>query len=322
MSVDPPFQELQPEVVKGAFLKVEEALDAFAAEANVVPAARQLQARLQEQNEALGHQRITVTARIAHAEGRPPKSVSIDLGRLGIPKRRPLLEVAGRSEAASGETVYANTFSFGSPVPGLLGLNVAAVADDGSLAGAVGVLGIQQERAASVLFSPGWTSAPERETGGVTGGVLLNRREVWFREPRQQIGVLEAGPWSVRISGPWQSLDLSRFYAVSFLLSADGEITDDLAVAVRDHPTYAVPTTTNPVFLIKEGFLRSGKITTKPQRVTIPVSRLIKDSPDFQPSLTRWLILSGKSSGPVDIFIHALRCYPTADAIPTEEDEP
>ena len=75
----------------------------------------------------------------------------------------------------------------------------AAVADDGSLAGAVGVLGIQQERAASVLFSPGWTGGTERETGSVTGGVLLNRREVWFREPRQQIGVLEAGPWSVRI---------------------------------------------------------------------------------------------------------------------------
>ena len=322
VSVEPPFQELQPEALKEAFGKVDEALDAFSAEPNVVQAARQLQARLQEQNAALSHQRITVTAKIAYPEGRPPKSVSIDLGRLGISKRRPLLEVAGRSPQTPGERVYANTFSFGSPAPGIVGLNVAAVADDGALAGAVGVLGIQQELAGSVAFGLGYHTAPVRETGAVTGGVLLNRREVWLREPRQQIGILAAGPWSVRIDGPQEPLDLSRFYAISFLLRADGDVADDVAVSVRDAPTYAAPSTTNPVFLIKEGFLRSGKITTAPQRVTIPVSRLIKDSPDFQPTLTRWMILAGKSSAPVNIFINSIRCYPTADAVPTEEDEP
>jgi hypothetical protein len=331
VSVAPAFREIRPEAVKDALRNVEQALDAFSSGSSVVQAARELQSRLQQPMETLGMQRFTVSATIACPEGRPPKSVTVDLSRLGLSPRSPLIEVRGRSAAAPGEGVYANTFSFDSvnyrssqdwraSWTGIHGLTVSAVADDGSLAAAVGVLGIQQERAASVPF---WTMyAPERESGDVTGGVMSNRRDVWFREPRQQISILKPGPWSVRIHGPRELLDLSGFHAVSFLLRADQDVADDLAVSLRDEPTYALPATSAPVFLMKEGFIRTGKITAKPQRVTIPVSRLIENSPDFRPSLTRWILFSGKASGPADIYINGLRCYSTADAVPTEEDEP
>ena len=154
VSVDPPFQELKPDVVQDAFHNIDEALDAFSSDPDVVQAARQLEGRLQEENDALGVQRITVTAKIAHAEGHPPKSVSVDLSRLGLSRRCPLLPAGRPAEAASGEAVYANTFSFDSlnlknnpedwrnSWTGIHGLTVSAVADDGSLAGAVGILGI------------------------------------------------------------------------------------------------------------------------------------------------------------------------------------
>lgn len=332
VSVEPALREIRPEAVKTAFRNVEEALDAFSKGPNVVQAARELQPRLQQQLETLNSQRFTVAAKIAYPEGRPPKSVTVDLSRLGLSRRSPLVEARARSAETPGESLYTNTFSFDSvnyrsypqdwreSWTGIHGLTVSAVADDGSLAGAVGVLGIQQERAASVPF---WTMyAPERESGDVTGGVMANRRDVWFREPRQQISILKPGQWSVRIHGPRELLDLSGFHSVSFLLRADQDVADDIAISLRDEPTYALPVTSAPVFLMKEGFIRTGKIGAKPQRVTIPVSRLIENSPDFRPSLTRWILFSGKASGPADIFINGLRCYPAADAVPTEEDEP
>jgi hypothetical protein len=333
VSVDPPLRELKPEVVEGAFHGIEQALDEFSADSNVVNAARQLQPRLEEQTAALAVQRISVTATVAYREGHPPKSVSVDLSRLGFAARSPLVAAGGGRKQDSGETVYANNFSFNSLAlrdmsqdwrsswPGIMGLTVSAVADDGSLAGAVGVLDIPKRVESMPFWATDWYHVPQRESGSVKGGTFRPRGSA-VQEVQRVISVLAAGPWSISISGPREPLDLSGFYGISFLIRANRELTDDIGVQLRDQPTYALPATTKPISLISGGLLRSRKISTSFQRVVVPIGQIVKDSPDFQPSLAQGLIFSGTSSAPAEIYIDQLRCYSTADAIPAEEAAP
>ena len=328
VSVDPPFQEIKPEVVENAFHAIAQVLDEFSADANVLDAARRLQPQLQEGTDTLSAQRVTIIAKVAYPEGHPPKSVSVDLSRLGLSARSSLL--AGGYDRESGEGLYRNVFSFDSIHfkdqqydwrtcwSGIRGLTVTAVGDDGTLAGAVGILGVRKQ-AQSIPFCPATWFAAERETGSVKG-TIVRPRGTAHTGSQLELSVLKAGQWSARIDGPREGLDLSAFYAISFLLHANRETTDDVAVQLRDHPTYALPATTNPVYLVKSKLLR--KITTAPQRVVVPLSQLSKDSPDFQPGLTHQIIVSGNASGPIDYNISQVRCYPLPDAIPAEEATP
>ena len=51
----------------------------------------------------------------------------------------------------------------------------------------------------------------------------------------------------------------------------------------------------------------------------IPVSRLLKDSSDFQPDLTHAMVLSAKASAPVELTISDLRCFATIDDVPASQ---
>jgi hypothetical protein len=331
VSVDPPLREIRPEVIDGAFRTLDQALDAFAADTDVLHAARQFQPTLKQQIEVLSAQRITVTARIECPEGHRLRSVTVDLSRLELSPRSPLLADGRHNDGAAGDGLYANTFSFDSKNlknfsgdfrgdwSGAKGLTVSAVGDDGSLAGAVGVFHVTRP-VNSVLFWDDW-SPPTPEAGSVKGNTFRRSGGDWNRLDRE-IEVTEPGPWSVVLHTARECVDLSPHYAVSFLIRASRDIADDVAIQFRDMPTYAIPTTTAPVYLMKDGLLRSDKITTKFRRVVIPVSRLVKDSPEFQPGVTHGMVVSSKSAAAVQIYLRDLRCYPSQDEIPAEEDEP
>lgn len=330
VAVDPPLRELQPEVVENAFQAIDQALDAFTAAARVGDAAKELRSVLDEQHQALAVQRIAVSAQVDYRPEHPPRSVTVDLSRLGLSERSPLWDDGRHGDRAAGDGLYANTFAFDSlkykesnldwrpSWSGFQGLTVSAVAEDGTLSGAVGVLRLVTFNHSLPLFSASAYYPPPRESGDVKCSVFRPRGGSPTACHRV-IGVRQAGEWSVRIDGERQLVDISGFYAIGFVIRADRNLTDDLAVQLRDQPTYSLPATTKPVFLLKEKLLRGGKITPAPQQVVVPVSRLLKDSPDFQPDLAHALVLSANASAPVELTISDLRCFATIDDVPASE---
>ena len=322
VAVDPPLHLREPELIRAAFVKIDQALDAFSANRNLLTAADQLQPQLREQMNALGH--ITVTATVESRPGHSPKSVTVDLSRLGLSFRSPLFDDGRHGDGQPNDGVYANTFYFDSiglePVrndwraswPGTLGLTVSAVGDDGSLSGAVGVFTIGQRTRS---LPHGWYS-PSRASGEVKGD------NVWTPKygTEHRITPLKAGAWSVAmpIVSP-RPTDISGCYALSFRIRAAHETTDDLAFQFQDSPTYAFRSKSDLVSIIKEGFLPSGKITTQFQRVTIPISRILRNPGKFDASTTSEMFISSTATGPQELFLYDVRICPTEEDVPTDK---
>ena len=271
VTVDPPLRELKPEVVESAFQAIDEALDGFTADARVLDAAKQLRSVLDEQHQALAVQRIAVSAQVDYRPEHPPRSVTVDLSRLGLSERSPLWDDGRHGDRAAGDGLYANVFAFDSLKlkdsnvdwrprwSGFQGLTVSAVAEDGTLSGAVGVLRLVKFNPSLPLFSGSAYYPPPRESGDVKCSVFRPRGGSPTACHRV-IGVRQAGEWSVRIDGERQLLDLSGFYAIGFVISADRNLADDLAVQLRDQPTYSLPATTKPVFLLKDKLLPAASL--------------------------------------------------------------
>lgn len=317
VAVDPPLHNLEPEIVRDAFGKIDQVLDTFTKQDNLLTAAAELQPQLQEHINSLAH--VTITAHVESLPGHPPKSVTVDLSRLGLSERS-ILSNDGQHNAG----LYTNTFYFDSlnfahtpnewrpGWPGTLGLTVSAVADDGKLSGAVGLLTICQ-RTRSLPYS--WYP-PNRESGDVKGD------NTWDQTygTMNRIIASKPGPWSTGMSiiSP-RPTDISGCYALTFRIRATHETTDDVLIQFQDSPTYAISSKSDPVAIIKEGFLPSGKITTQFQRVMIPVSRILRNPGKFDPGTTAAMFLSSNSSAPQEFLLHDLHFCPTDEDLPTDQ---
>jgi hypothetical protein len=133
------------------------------------------------------------------------------------------------------------------------------------------------------------------------------------------ISITAPGDWAAAMRYGHQTVDITGQEYLSFWISSSQITSGEVSLHLRDLPTYSRPVDTHPVKLIAEGFIPAGKITPKEVRVLIPVSRLLEDSPDFQPVLTSALILQGTATEPVDLMLHGIQFLPAQNA-PEEED--
>lgn len=263
---------------------------------------------------------LTITAHIDASAGHAAKSVTVDLSRLGLSERTPLLAQTGDgktdSYTATVKLVTRNMENqrgdWRAGFPGRLGLTVSSLSESGRLAGAVGVLTLANPPIHSIPYE---TYMPARLAGAVEAGAFDDRsKPQWERYPHLRI--TKPGEFSVVMhnisSGP---IDISSYYALSFLIRAAADTSDDICIQFQDEPQYAQPTRSSVVPILKEQFL-PGRITTQFQRVIIPLARLRQDAPDFQPSLARMLLLSGNPSAPCEFFLKDFCFYPAKEDIP------
>jgi len=327
VTIDPPLWELHLQEARTLYTAIEQSLDAFNSDRNVLHAAASLQPKLRGQLAQVPH--ITVTARVEYPQNHPPRAVTVDLSRLGLSQSSPLLALGQPDQPDARAGVYANTFylntesavdfegRFGQDwrahaLPVTMGLSVSAMSDRGPLAGAVGVLAVFREPPRS--FPAAW-DAPTPITGDVKGNNLWHRT----RGNVISLKIATAGDWSatLRASTP-HAMDFSGCHSLSFLIAADHDTTDDLLVNFRDQPNYALSSTSDPVPIIKEGYLPAGKITTDFQRVTIPVSRILKNHGKLETSNVTNIIFSATCGAPVELLIKDIRFYPSEEDIPTD----
>ena len=89
---------------------------------------------------------------------------------------------------------------------------------------------------------------------------------------------------------------------------------------MRDDPTFGIATTTAELPLIAGGYVPGGKFTGEFQHIIIPVADLIGDSETFQPSIVKWLYVSGNAAGPIDYYIDRLVFYESTETAVSDEE--
>ncbi len=293
--------------------------------------ARMIARSAREVEGALSAQEATVTALVIDSRGKP-KSVTVDLSRLGGSPRTPMLDDGQHGDGAPGDNVYGAVFPMPPQAllahwpwsrdwrrawPGPLGLTVTAVASDGSLSGAVGVLHLAM-RSDGFVF---WGHGLRPDTRDCKGDVTL-RVDPAVANPATSSAswkiVAANGPWVLPLGDPYHTRDISGLYAVSFWAKSDATRPDDLSLQLRDQPDYTAPSPTPPLGLVRDRAIEGGAITAEFRRVVVPLEPLLKRTPGFQPRLFCWLVFSGEGRAPATYWIDDLRFFPTKEDLDTE----
>ncbi len=318
---------------------LERCLGALPKATRAAPVARQIVRFTKGVEGALAPTQLTITALVVGQKGKP-KSVTVDLSRLGGSPRTPMSDDGQHGDGAAGDNVY------GAPIvlrprevhrdwrdwrrewPGPLDLTVTAVGSDGALAGAVGVL-FGVKRAESFAYW-GEDYAPDvrNPTGEVS--VALDTQAAPPPTSRSSWRITAGkGPWTLPIGDPYHPRDITGFHAVSFWVKSDGRSPGELRVQFRDQPDYIAPTTTPPVSLGGTGFPPvgdTGKMPVPPQdaratgtefrRVVVPLEPLLARTPGFLSRLFCWVIFSADAPG--TWWVDDIRLFHTREDLETD----
>jgi len=305
--------------------------------ARAAPTARQIARFSKEVEDALSPPQLTITALVVDQKGKP-KSVTVDLSRLGGSPRTPMFDDGQHGDGAAGDNVY------GAPImlrsreihhdgrdwrrewPGPMSLTVTAVGSDGALSGAVGVL-FAAKRPESFTY---WEEDYSPSIRNPTGEVSIDRDPQVAPPPTSRSSwriTAGKGPWTLPIGDPYHPRDITGFYAVSLWVKSDGRSPDDLRVQFRDQPDYLAPTTTPPVSLGGTGFQpvdhgqdarATGAMAAEFRRVVIPLEPLLARTPGLLPRLFCWVIFSGDGSAPGTWWVDDIRLFRTKEELDTD----
>lgn len=322
--MSPPVCRVDPDAAGEAVGRINAGLRGFNSSADIRTAAAGLRETFVRQDAALAYRRVVVTARF-DAAAPPPRQVTVDLSRLSLSARTPMLPAGGGVYTAAfsvdPQRAPRQNEDWRQPWPGPIGLTVTAVSDAGELNGAVGVLSIAETFSGCPFVSRLTGSMTNVEAGEIR---LLGYGKQVMRRTRPISGfrVDQPGPWRLGIFRGWggEALDISSFQTLSFWIRTRDESAEDISLQLRDSPSFGYPVTTPPLALIKNGFLPEGKFTGRFQRVVVPVERLIGNAEGFQPSVVRTLVFSGTAGKPVDYFIDGITFHVTSE-VPAEDEE-
>jgi len=295
-------------------------LSAFNSSHHLSNAARDLQPKLDSHLKEWRAQRVVITAEVRSTPDDPVESVTANLQRFRLPPKVPLFDDGRHDDGKAGDGIYGNHFvvdfttiradgtEAGTAAPESNPIAISAVTKKQLLAGAVGTLTLaaKQDAVPFVMLGP-----PIAISGDLTGARL--REEKPFRW-LYTINVKSPGDWSVLMHCGYgnHTVDITGQEVMSFWIRASHESTAELTLQLRDTPTYSRAARSQPVNLMAEGFIPNGKLTTTDTRVQIPVSRLIKDAGEFQPSITGAMILTSKAEKPLLLTIHHVQFQPVS----------
>jgi hypothetical protein len=110
------------------------------------------------------------------------------------------------------------------------------------------------------------------------------------------------------------SIDITGQAVMSFWIKSSQETSEEISITLRDSPTYSRPEQSQPVNLIANGCIPGNKLTPNDVRVEIPVSKLLENPGNFQPSITGAFTLTSKTDKPLMFTIHDIRFLPAANA--------
>jgi hypothetical protein len=280
---------------------------------------------------ALSPKEVTVTALVIDPRGKP-KPVTVDLSRLGGSPRTPMFDDGQHGDGAAGDNVYGASFAVSPQAllahrpyghdwrrewPGHLGLTVTAVASDGSLSGAVGVLYLASRPEGFVYWGHGQRPDPRDTKGEVS--IRLDPQVANPASSSASWKIMAAnGPWALPLGDPYHPRDITGLYAVSFWAKSDGRSPDDLSLQLRDQPEYTAPSTTPAVGLVRDRMIEGGAMATEFRRVVIPLEPLLKRTASFQPRLFCWIVFSGEGRAPATYWIDDVRFVLTKEELETD----
>ncbi len=266
-----------------------EELRTFANQRFAAREAKRVVTRARDIKAFLSDTEFTVTAQVA-CEGGPPASVTVDLSRIGGSGLTPMYDNGESGDGAAGDGVYGTTFRLDPrrlkkdthdlrrQWPGPTGLTVTAAAPDGKVAGAVAVFSI------------------------------FDHPESFFLMQKGQPFAVKGEPWT-KSWGGYQPHDISGYYALTFWIKTDAAEAEDVTVQLRDAPPFSLGTTTPPVSILKEGFVDGGKIAGDWRLVTIPLARLLKETPQFERGGLGSVILSGEGKATGSYWVNDIRFH-------------
>jgi hypothetical protein len=325
VAVEPPALAFAPGAYHEGMWRIRRSLALLPRERYAADGARKLAACARRVENALSHTEATVTARVV-ARGATPKSVTVDLSRLGGSCRSPLLDDGQHGDGAAGDGVFGARFPIHAkglerdgydwrrPWPGRLGLTVTAVAHDGKLTGTVGVLFIHSPPASFPYWSEDSRVSTRDRRGAVSFTIAEDPVSPYLSAHSWQ---LTAGPgdWVIPFGDPWHLQNLTGFHAMSFWIKSDGKGDGRIFVQLRDSPTYIYPTTTPRVDFVAERLIDGGAITAEFRRVVIPLSRFLAEAPNFHKHLFCWLVLSGDGPSARSYWIDDIRFFQSREAL-------
>jgi len=282
--------------------------------------ARQIARFARAVEAALTPTQVAITALVVDQRGKP-KSVTVDLSRLGGSPRTPMADDGQHGDGAAGDSVYGAAIilrpreihhdgrDWRREWPGPLDLTVTAVGSDGALAGAVGILFGVRSAESFYFWGEDYAVSFRNPTGDVA--VALDRQVAPLPTSRSSWRITAGkGPWTLPIGNPYVPRDITGFHTVSLWVRSDGRSPDALRVQLRDQPDYIAPTTTPPVSL--------GPTSGEFRRVDIPLEPLLAKTPGFLSRLFCWVIFSGEGTAPGTWWVDDIRFARSKDELDSD----
>ena len=328
VTLSPPAFSFAPLAWSEGTASLQRCLSALPRAARAAPMARQIALFTKEVEDALSPPQLTIAALVVDQKGKP-KSVTVDLSRLGGSPRTPMADDGQHGDGAAGDNVY------GAPIvlrprevhrdwrdwrrewPGPLDLTVTAVGSDGALSGSVGVL-FAAKRTESFTY---WEEDYVPSVRNPTGEVSIDRDPQVAPPPTSRSSwriTAGKGPWTLPIGDPYHPRDITGFYAVSFWVKSDGRSPDDLRVQFRDQPDYVAQTTTTPVGVAADRAIEGGAMAAEFRRVAIPLEPLLAKTPGLLSRLFCWVIFSGEGRAPGTWWVDDIRLFRTKEELDTD----
>jgi hypothetical protein len=250
--------------------------------------------------ELMASSTVRVTAKVAGRNA--PKSVTVDLSRIGGAARTPMLDDGAHGDGQAGDGVYGAVHAIDPRsvrqrnqewrvVWGRTALSVTAADEAGRLSGAVGVLGLY-----------------DRPSGFAVLGSKEREVEV------------AGGPWALALDGRQRSLVSCE--AMSFEMSRSPRVDEDVYVQLVDAPPFSTESRTEQVGVLKEGFAEGGAFTERWTRVVIPLERLLRTGPEFMRNRLGKVIISGEGKFQGKCWIRNVRFHMDAKLLNTKGTAP
>ncbi len=278
---------------------------------SAVAAAVALKTDIDGMKEAMTAGQYSVTAKVSSQGGRP-KAVTIDLRSIGGGVKTAMYDDGKHSDEKADDGIYGITFRVDpwrlrnddkmiKRWPGQIGLTLNAEGGDGSAYAAVAPLDIYSMPEAFEFYRSRSNMRIETEgnVSGVTtvpGGESHGKPEECFKLE------VKPGAWKASIGGGGLS-DITGYYAISFWIKSSTDATDDVFLQMRDSPMYMDPVSTEAEGISDPAYIESGMVLSDWQRVVIPLSNMLQNSPDFRSAELGSVIFSGSCTAPVTYWI-------------------
>jgi len=324
VTVTPPVVLLAPQARDAALVRVRRQIVAIPKERTAVAGARRLMELAGAVRRTASADQIVITARVLGASGEA-NAVTVDLSRLGGSPQTPMFDDGRHGDGAAGDGVYGaivpidprdfrgDPNDWRVPWPGRLALTVTARGADGAKAGAVGVLELLG-RLESFTY---WDEPPDRSQYACQGGAIVEidgAAQAHFGKRCLKLTVA-GGQWSFPLQPLGQRVSIAGQYALSFWIKTDANDQEELYVQVRDNPVFSMPQSTAKVPIVKENLIEGSWAGGQYRRVVVPLRRLLKDSPSFQPQLLQQIIFSGDGASRRSYWIDQVRFHSSPEDV-------